>query len=248
MPIILPTEPQEAVVSNPKLLTLYGRQKVGKTTICSSLPDKYLILETDRYGEGADFIKCNRYPIKSYQDLIDVSIEIIKQGRPYKYLVLDTITTFEDYCERDATKRYKASQQGKKFDGYSVLEILSGEFSPGYQWLRQSFDVAMGKLVQAADHVIIIAHIRDKYVKVDDADKHYKDDNKVRAGELDLAGKIRSKLAQASDAVGFLYRTESAASGSKLWVSFQSDELANNSRCPHLVNKVMEFDWRKIYV
>src|SRR4051812_46557172 len=107
MPITLPLEPTPPTQVNPKLLLLYGQQKIGKTTICSQLPGKYLILECDRKGEGAEYINCTRIKIPSYDSMIDTCVEVIKQNRPYKYGVLDTASTFEDLSEIDATKQYK---------------------------------------------------------------------------------------------------------------------------------------------
>jgi len=253
-PIILPLTATPPTRKNPKLLTLYGQQKVGKTTLLSQLDQlgPYLILETD--PEGAEYLTCNRLQIESYDHFMSVCDAIILQKRPYKFIALDTATTFEEMCEIDATKRYKESAQGKEFKGVSVLELLAkgkdGEgFATGYRWLRDSFYIAMQKLCQCSPHIIVVAHLKDKYLKVEATDKG-KDNNKVSAREIDLAGKCRAMLATRSCALGFLYR-QSNTDGNKqtVYVSFETNEHVNSgTRATHLVQKVMPFDWKQIYI
>lgn len=260
MPIIIPTEPIEASQIDPKLLTIYGAPKIGKTTALAKLEEwlksigkKSCILEMDRDGEGADFLTCTRIRIKSYNDVLETCSEIVKMGRPFSHIGFDSVTVFEDLCEQDATEQYKKSNAGKKFEGRSVLELVGPDFNPGYRWLRLSFKLAMGKLLQAAPHVIVIGHIRDKYLKAEEKDKG-KTDTETATKELDLSGKIRSDLAGNSDALGFMYRTYSngATANSiptqKLNISFKTHDLVQaGTRCPHLVQQAFELEWKLIY-
>lgn len=243
----LPLEPLEPTEVNPKILVLYGPEKIGKTTLLSQLPDKYLILESDRYGEGANFIKCTRTSIIKYNDHTEVCDQVIKMGKPYKFGVMDTASTFEDLCEVDATKEYKSSNAGKAFNGRSVLELVGPDYNPGYRWVRLSFQKALNKMVQAFPYVIIVCHIKDKYIKVEDKDKG-KSDSIVRAGEIDLAGKLRGMLCKGADSTGFIYRTDSTG-GQKIWVDFRTNDVVScGTRALHLIQANFEFDWRRIYL
>ncbi len=245
----LPKQPLPPVSSNPKILTLYGQRKIGKSTICAKLPN-HCFLVVDRGGEGNNFINCCRIPITTYDSFMNVTSEIVKQGRPYKYVILDTVSSFEELCEDDATKEYKSSNAGKNFKGRSVLELVGPDYNPGYLWLRNSYRAAMAKLVQCADHIIVIAHIADKFLKTETTDKGKKD-SFTSGGEIELSGKMRAMLCTASDAIGFVYRTsDQDGIRQKIYVSFKTKEHVNmGSNCNHLNNQEFELDdWSKIYL
>lgn len=251
----LPLDPLPATEVDPALLTFYGAPKIGKTTALVQL-EKFLnqynkkscILEVDRDGKGADFLTCRRIPITSFEDMTTACSDIVKAGRPYSHVILDTITEFEDHCETHATQEYKKSNAGNNFKGRSVLELVGPDFNPGYRWLRLSMQTAMGKLMQCAPYVIVVAHIREKYLKAEDKDKG-KSVTEVAVKEIDLSGKIRSTLCVKSDAVGFMYRTSNQdGTTQKLYIDFTThDFTAAGSRCEHLKGVKMELDWSKIY-
>src|SRR5258708_1303024 len=96
--IVLPKERSKSESKSPKILVLYGPPKIGKTTIVSKL-DNNLLLELE---DGARFLDVMKIDIKSLDHLKEVGREIIKNGKPYKYITLDTITLLEEWCEMEA--------------------------------------------------------------------------------------------------------------------------------------------------
>jgi hypothetical protein len=250
--ITLPLESIPATQKNPTLSVIYSQRKIGKTSSLPALGElgKYVILETDKKGKGADFVDCCRYPITKYEDLTEFCSATIKAGRPYQFGILDTVTTFEDLCEEDATRAYKASNAGKKFEGRSVLELVGPDYNPGYRWLRLSFSLAMSKLTDAFPYVILMGHIKDKFINIEKEDKLKKTDVEVSTKELDLSGQIRGMIMTAADAAGFMYRTYSQDPNAPqiLRISFKTHDFATaGSRCPHLVQKDFPLDWKEIY-
>ncbi len=238
----LPTKPIPATRILPKILYLYGQPKIGKTTILSQLPN-CLIIECDE--GGADFVEALKVQISNMTDFMELTKKIIDAGKPYKYIALDTATKFEEWCEEQATKDYKASTVGKNFTGLSVLQLPDGA---GYLWLRLAFQRAMQRLIQCADHIILTGHLKDKFLKSTDKDKG-KGDFEVASKDIDHTGKIKAMICAAADAIGFLYRTSNQdGTVQKLKVSFKTHEMINcGCRCQHLINQDFEFDWNKIY-
>lgn len=220
---------------DPKLMLLYGPPKVGKTTILAALPN-CLILDAE---DGSDYVSALKVKINSIEDLREVSASVIAAGRPYDFVALDTITAAEGWCEERGRILYKASVIGKNFVGKSILELPDGS---GYFWLRKAFDEVMEAIIPMAKRVILLGHLREKYLGGKDA----KVDSMVSTKTIDLTGKIKQIACSRSDAIGYVFRdTENKGA---LSVNFCSTEQINcGSRCAHLKGKKMEFEWSAIY-
>lgn len=230
--IILPTGKVPASQINPQVLVLYGAPKVGKTQVLSEL-EGCLTLAFEPGTEHLDMMKIR---VESRQHLSEICSEIRAQGKPYKYIAMDTVTAIEDWCETLATEKYKASVIGKTFEGKSVLELPKGG---GYLYLRLAFAELSQEVASCTSHLIQVGHIRDKYLE--------KDSMEASAKDLDLTGKIRNIVCSRADAIGYMYRRPGM--NTPLEVSFQTNEAVNcGSRCAHLKGQLFEFDWKKIYI
>jgi len=233
--ITLPTAPSPASHTNPKLMLLYGPPKVGKTTALSQL-EQCLILDCE---DGSDYITALKLKINSFEELREACKAVRDAKCPYKYVAVDTITRVEDWCEKYATALYKQSVIGKSFTGQTVLELPQGS---GYFWLRRAFDEVMMMLHNLAPHVILVGHLREKFIGGKDA----KVDSVVSSKDLDLTGKIKQIACSRSDAIGYIYRNHE--DGFKLWISFESNEQVNcGSRCGHLKGRKLALNWKEIY-
>lgn len=231
----LPTSPTGPTATNPKLLLLYGPPKVGKTTALSELPN-CLIVDCE---DGSDFVTALKVKANSVAELRTLVKEIRDAGKPYTYVAIDTITRVEDWCESYATTMYKQSVIGKSFDGKSVLELPNGA---GYGHLRNAFNEVVMLLTGIAPHVILVGHLREKFIGGKDA----KTDSVVSSKDLDLTGKIKQIACSRSDAIGYVYRNHEDKGA--LWISFESTEQINcGARCTHLRGKRMKLDWKEVY-
>jgi hypothetical protein len=222
-----PNEIIKANLVNPRILLVYSEPKVGKTTLLSRLPDS-LLLDLE---DGSGFIDATKISVNSLKELNQIGGEILKQGKPFKYIILDTATEMEAWCEDDATELYKASIIGSTFKGTSVLELPKGA---GYYWIRKSYGTYFKALSTLAPHLIVLAHVRDKML-VD------KKGREVAATDLDLTGKLKQITCSKADAIGYLYRkTVGAEEGKKveeIWISFRSAGITTGSRARHLEGK-----------
>lgn len=231
--LVLPKQVVKAARKSPKNMIIYGPPKIGKTTALSQL-ENCLIIDLE---DGSDMVDALKIKVNSLAELAKVGQAIISEGKPYKYIAIDTITQLEVWCEEEAKKMYQETPMGKNFDpqnkGLSVLSLPQGA---GYLWLRKAFMKWFFRLSKLADHVIFVGHLKDKYLT--------KNGKEVKAGDLSLSGKLREITCANADAIGLVYRGEQTTK-----ISFDStnDDTAG-SRCEHLRGLDAELDWSKIFI
>ena len=233
MKMELPKEKITAITKNPKLLFLYGPEKVGKTTVLSMLEDN-LIIDTE---DGSDYVKALKIKANSISDLREIIKELKKEGTPsYKYVSIDTLDKIEEWAEDIAKIDYMNSPMGKNFVGDSILTLPKGS---GYFWLRQAFFRIFNTLAKIAPNVILVGHIKETSVE--------KEGKEVDSKDINLTGKIKQMVAAKSDAIGYLFRD--SMDSKKLMITFNTkDEIRCGSRCKHLYGQTFEFDWSKIMI
>lgn len=214
---------------NPRTFILYSQPKMGKTTLLSKLED-CLIIDLEN---GSNYVEALKVKVNNIKELYELGEEIKKQGKPYKYIAIDTISKLEEWCEEVATSMYKKDPKGRNFTGKSVLELPMGA---GYLYLRQAFKKWIDYVEDLAEHVILVGHLKEKIIE--------KQGKEVTAKDLSLTGKIREITCANADAIGYLYREND-----QLKINFQaSDEITCGSRCDHLRGQDFEFDWKKIFI
>lgn len=248
--IILPkvNEVVPAKSINPRRLLVYSEPKAGKSELFLSLPNS-LLLDLE---DGSAFGPGTKIDIRELSETIDnpknltgsllylhtlnqVGAQILKEGRPYDYIILDTAPELEDWCRDDATNMYKNSVIGKNFKESCVLNLPNGA---GYDWLRQSYGKWYNGLVKLPKKcLIILAHVRDKML-VD------KEGREVRSGDLDLTGKIRNITCAKADAIGYLYRKSNkeiidGKVQEDIWISFRNSDVNTGNRPKHLMNDIL---------
>ena len=229
----LPTTKVKASRKSPKNMIIYGPPKIGKTTVLSQL-DNCLIIDLE---DGSDMVDALKVKAHSLKDLQAIGAEIMKQGRPYKYVAIDTISKLEEWCEGYAKQIYMKTPMGKNFNQkYPGMSILSLPNGGGYLYLRIAFKKWIDKLNKLADHVILVGHLKDKVVD--------KKGTEVVVKDLDLTGKLKQITCAGSDAIGYISREE----GTTI-ISFDSlQDVTGGTRCPHLIGKTMPMKWSEIFI
>ena len=229
----LPKTKVKASRKSPKNMIIYGPPKIGKTTVLSQL-DNCLIIDLEN---GSDMVDALKVKVNSLAELATLGREIIKQGKPYKYIAIDTISKLEEWCEAEAKKMYKLTAMGKNFDknneGLSILSLPNGG---GYLYLRLAYKKWIDRLNLLADKVILVGHLRDKMLE--------KKGKEVSVKDLDLTGKIKQMTCSNTDAIGYVYRE-----GEETMISFNSlEDITAGTRCEHLKGKTMPLNWSEIYI
>ena len=231
--ITLPKQKVKATRKSPKNMVIYGPPKIGKTTALSQLDD-CLIIDLE---DGSDMVDALKVQVNDLSELTEVGKAIMKDGKPYKYIAIDTITKLEEWCEEDAKRIYMATPMGKNFEqknpGASVLSLPNGA---GYLYLRIAYKKWIDRLNKLADHVILVGHLKDKMLE--------KKGKEVAAKDLDLTGKIKSITCANADAICYIYREDD-----ETMVSFNSlDDVTAGSRCDHLKGQTMPLEWSNIFI
>lgn len=264
MPSILPTEPVAPSRVNPKIITMYGLPKVGKTTLLTEL-DNCLIEDMEAgatsvtalrvpvpYINGKTIWKKNEQTGKDelsaisfmsvYEDICATGNEQASKGLkakfPYRRIAIDTLDRFEDMCEKSATIKYKDSILGKNFEGDSVLELPKGA---GYYHLRNEVLDKIEMLSKACETLILIAHTKEKITDRGGVE--------MTSTDISLTGKLSAMVCAKSDAIVYLFRE----TGKPIMASLETSQggVMGARRFPHLeklIGTKFEFSWDKLLI
>jgi hypothetical protein len=243
--IVLPTTKVAAAQQSPKNLIVFSKPKVGKTSLFAQLPE-CLILDLE---SGTDYVDAMKIKANSVEDIRDIGAAIIEQGKPYKYIAVDTITALEEMCIPYAEIIYSRTSMGKNWfsklkpEYGSILNLPNGA---GYPYLREAFTKIIEYIKTWAPRVILIGHIKDVMLEKAGAD--------FNSMDLDLTGKLKRITTSQSDAIGYLFRK-----GNQNILSFRTtDEVSCGARPEHLRNqeivisemtdKGLVTHWDKVYI
>jgi hypothetical protein len=231
---VLPTQKTPPVAISPKELIIYSKPKTGKTSALAML-DNALIIDLE---EGTDYVEALKVKCSSVEEIRELCREIIKAKKPYKYIVLDTVTKLEDMVLPYAKELYRKTAMGKNFDYETVREngkdvqkdknsqtVLHLPNGAGYQYLREALFEVLSWIRRCADRIVLLGHLKMKSIE--------KNGTEVEAKDLDLTGKIKSILSADVDAIGLLYRDDN-----KCVLSFKTtDDVICGARPDHLKNQ-----------
>lgn len=257
--MVLPTAAVPRKTNSPENVVIYSKPKGGKTTIATELED-YLLIDLEQGSNKVDAVKIqanNLNELAAWISKIKAANAKSERGYAYKYLVVDTATELESWCEWDATITYMKTPMGKKFNRVlnaadkvvvdengkekllprsKWLSVLTLPKGAGYLYLRNSYKKWINQLMELAPHVIFYAHVKDSTI-----DKKGKE---VAVKDLDLTGKIKQITAQKADAIGYAFWEDG-----ELMISFSTrDGVEASSRCEHLKDKVLPFKWENIFI
>lgn len=254
----LPTKRRKVKATNPHVLLIYSTPKAGKTTIIGGLEDT-LIIETEPFG--ADYIEGMVVeatgPARFNKILKAIEAKNIELGEfAYKRIVIDTVTKLDEWSEISGTYRYMKKPQGKKFNVISGEKInhLDSRFETvheipqgyGYKHSREEMTGWYDKLTELAPEVILLAHVKDKFIESKSGDT-------VETKDINLTGKVKSIFSSRVDGIGYFYRKDDVGI-----LSFKTSEnLVCGGRCSHLTGDIIISEkqkdgsiktfWDKIY-
>jgi AAA domain len=232
--------------TNPQMMLLYSAPKVGKTTAAAMLPNS-LMLELE--PSGADFVNARKINVPDGKTLLAVIAKLtaLKAAKTpaCSRLVIDTIDELEVMAKAAAFAEYKGSTLGKNFQGTDLFELDLGQ---GYGRLRDKVGEWLWAITKAADEIVLLAHVRDKYID-------RKGVQEAASQDVDLTGKVRSLVCSRCSTIGYMRRDFADT----LYVNFKTSDTINcSSRCAHLTGKeivlgerkdgALVFHWDRIYV
>lgn len=219
----LPTERTPATRKSPRLLTLFGQSKVGKTTTLATL-DNCLIIDTE---QGTEMVEAMKVSANSLQDVMATIKALRESETKYDYIAVDTLDNIVNWMEE-----FVCQSEG-------VKTIGDLDFGKGYAIVRDNVMKIITQLKPLASKGLILIGHRKKTLIANETDI------KVNTSSLDLSGKLKNFIMADSDAIGYVFRDGEG----ELKVSFiADDETEAGARCPHLRGQVIDFDFANIYV
>lgn len=244
----LPKAKIPALYKSPRKMLIYSAPKVGKTTTGAML-ENALMLDLER---GSDFVDALKVTINSIADIRAYGEEIIKQGKPYRYGIIDTTTKLEDMVLPMACKLYRDTPMGKNWGKLPTgaddptANILALPNGGGYLYLREAYNTVSAYIDTLFERQIYFGHLKDKVLE--------RNGKEVSAKDIDLTGKIRNIACANADAVGYMYRE-----GNQTIISFKTtQDVICGARPEHLRNQeivVLEqidgkliSHWDRIYI
>jgi hypothetical protein len=263
--IELPTEPEEAVLINPATMGLFGFPKSGKTSAVLDLPD-CLVIELE--PRGADFKKGLKLkipkglgPLESVAWLRGVIKKIKDDGRPYKYVAIDTLTMVDTWTEWSGTERFMKSNAGKYWNRWNKVDHpdkkeLWGKAFPfgdekyesvqtmgegyGYKWSRAE----LVDLYREMSDLGSICTIFVMHVTENKDTKNRRDDREITYRGIALTGMLKEIIARELDAIGYIYHQDG-----KTMINFeQNEEKVGGMRgASHLRGYNGPLDWNLIF-
>lgn len=251
----LPTEPRKAPSVNSKSFIIYGAPKIGKSAIIAGLTTQFakgksLILSTE--PEGYDYLDANVLEVLN-PGVFEQALVAIENDKTLEYIIVDPITSLDDWSEVVGTYMYMQKPQGKRFNVglthkdesfQTVHEIGEGH---GYRYSREVMVSWVDRLKATGKTIILIAHIKDKLMALTPTDT-------ILSYEIDLTGKLKTILPARVSSVAKL-----VVDGDNRYLSFETKE--NNSimgsRPAHLTGKILISEktdegiithWDKIFI
>ena len=92
---ILPTSKSEVNQRlSDQIILLYGRPKIGKSTLCSYFPDA-LFIATE---PGLNHLSVFKVPVNSWEKFLEVCKEVAEGKHQFKTIVIDTIDNLVLFC------------------------------------------------------------------------------------------------------------------------------------------------------
>ena len=221
--IVLPKEKTEVKICNPKFSVFYGEPKAGKSSLMASL-DNNLIIDLENGYQALSALVVQARSVKDFGDIVAAIREEIKNTgkRPYKYITIDNATRLEEICMGYAIQLYKGTNQGKNYQGTDIRTLPNGS---GYMWLRMAVKKVIDLFRDLSDHLILIAHTRDKQINIEGQE--------MSEMTLDLTGRLGDIICGEADAIGYVYRKKN-----ETIISFEGgSNIVREARAPHLRGK-----------
>ena len=181
----LPKSKLPAETQDPRNLIIFSKVKQGKRSALAELPNN-LMLDTEG---GLAYIEALKVRVTSVKDIKEVCQEVIKAGKPYDFITIDTVTALEDIVKPLALHLYKQTPAGEKFTGTDVIDAAMGA---GYKFMRDALEQVINMVAKCTRNVILVCHAKDAAIANSD----------LTAKQIDLLGKTGRILASKSDAIG----------------------------------------------
>lgn len=263
--IVLPTSPRKAERKVPRHIIISGKPKSGKTTAVSKLKN-CLIIDLENGTEFVDGIIMappeGVGPVSTFKWLRELAKKIKDAGKPYDYVVIDTLSQIDMLSEWEGTWVYMNTIIGKSFnrqvddsgkliydansksimlkpDDINYQSVITLPQGSGYYYSRNAV-LDMFELLKDLGKIctIFICHITDKMIAE-------KNGEQVMIKDLALTGKLQGILPRLVDSICTLWNEDG-----QIMISFKGneDKIGGMRGLDHLQNYSGPLDWDQVFL
>lgn len=145
--MLLPTQkaPKKVSLSDITVL-LYGKTKLGKTTMCSQA-DGALFLATE---SGLNHLEVFQAPIGTWDEMLTACAEIAAGQHQFKTIIVDTVDNAYRMCAEHVCRKFKIEHESDL--GYGK----------GYALINNEFYRVLNKLALLPYGLFLISHAQEK--------------------------------------------------------------------------------------
>jgi hypothetical protein len=160
MSIALPTErstPKAGLLDKKTLL--YGRPKVGKSTIANELSSKPLFIATE---PGLSAISAYEAPVRTWTDFLHVAGQLAKGEHDYDLLIIDTVDELARLCAEHVVAGLAASDN---LNTERFIHASDFDYGRGWDAIATEFRTKVAKFCNLGVGVVFISHAKEGKVK-----------------------------------------------------------------------------------
>ncbi len=178
----------------PPMIVIYGRGKMGKTTLAAGFP-KPIFIQTEDGAGSLELTSFSEEPLTSFADVNQALIELATEEHDFQTLVIDSLTQMEPLVWKETCKRSSDDPNGRWSSiedpgygkGYVAADEVWRDFLSACAWLRDHKRMT----------IILIAH--EMVERFSDPERDDYDRYKMR-----LHKRADAMIRERADIVGFL--------------------------------------------
>jgi len=129
-------------------ILLYGREKIGKTTLCSQFPNSLFLM----CEPGGKSLSIYQIPIHSWKDMIE-AIKLLESDTRFDTIVVDTADIAFKYCEERVCEKLAISHPSEE------------EWGKGWGAVKDEFTRVMSRIQKLGKGVIFTSHSEEKEIR-----------------------------------------------------------------------------------
>ena len=202
-----------------KYILIYGKPKVGKTTLASRFP-KNLLIAFEKGYNAIDGIMAQDVNTWSDFKLILRQLEKPEAQEKFDTITIDTTTIAYEKCEQ-----FICAQNGVQ----SIADIPWGQ---GYSKTKQEFENCLRKITMLGYGLVLISHIEMRKEKVDD-------EHEIEILAPSMPKRCYEVVNQIVDIIGYISTEWDDEGNSQRWLyTRQTPTVMAGSRFKYLAPKI----------
>ena len=142
-------------------LLIYGREKIGKSTLFASFPD-CLFISTEPGLKGFSVYKVD---VRNWKDMQQVAELLHKGGHNYKRVVIDTVDLAFDYCLDHVCEELGIDYPGETPDGKE-------DWGKSWKQVKKEFVEVIHKIAKSGVGIAFTSHARESEIKSTNNEKY----------------------------------------------------------------------------